>query len=319
MASRILVITNKLDCHADRVITLLSHRGADVYRLNTEDLLCEHSLTWKPGEGARLATELRAASLNDLTAVWYRKPSDYALPKHLMEFEGFLREELRAVVGGIYRTTTEPVWVNPLDSQRRASYKLVQLEAAARVGLTIPDTVVTNEPAIAAEFADRHMEGGIALKSLGSGLVHLPAGKTIYTNHVHAAVLKDAQRIACFPHVYQAFVPKDAEFRITVVGKRLFACKMDTQRSPNPGTRVDWRRYDLENVPHVAEHLPSDVEAKILQLMGNLDLMFGAIDMIRTPDGGYVFLEINPAGQWLWVEERTDLPISEAIVDLLIG
>src|SRR4051812_36764097 len=123
--AHVLIITNKLDAHADHVVKLLLKRDAKVYRLNTEDLLSEQTVTWRPGRSGRLLTEHRQLSLDELTAVWYRKPSDYTLPEHLLEYEQFLREELRAIMGGIYRSTSCPLWVNDLDNQRRASYKLL--------------------------------------------------------------------------------------------------------------------------------------------------------------------------------------------------
>jgi glutathione synthase/RimK-type ligase-like ATP-grasp enzyme len=315
----VLIVTNKLDAHADRVVELLHDRHSEVFRLNTEDLLSEHTLTWRPGGPSILSNKHHRVAIDQVTAVWYRKPNEYTLSPDLVEYEKFLREELRAVVGGIYRTTRDARWVNPIDNQRRASYKLLQLDTALQVGLEIPATIVTNDPDAAAAFADKHREDGLAIKAVGSGLVHLPPGFTIFTNRVDAALLRAREKVQCFPQLFQAYVPKEAELRITVVGQRLFTCEMETQSSPNVASRIDWRRYDLDNVPYKAGALPPEVEDRVKTLMTELGLVYGAIDMIRTPDHRYVFLEVNPSGQWLWVEEKTGLPISQTLADLLGG
>jgi len=315
--ARILIITNRLDSHADHLVELLHERHAEVFRFNTEDLLSQHTVTWQPGGHGVLSNSYHQVALDEVTAVWYRKPNDYTLPPDLMEFEKFLREELRAVVGGMYRTMSGVLWVNPIDTQRRASYKLLQLDTAMRVGLEIPATIVTNSPATAADFAEKHGREGIAIKTVGSGLVHLPPGYTIFTNRVESSALQCKEKVECFPQLFQAYVPKELELRVTVVGQQIFVCEMETQASPLAASRVDWRRYDLENVPYRPGVLPAEVEKGLRLLMSELGLQYGAVDMIRTPKGRYVFLEVNPSGQWLWVEEKTGLRISAALADLL--
>ena len=316
---KILIITNKYDVHADNVIPMLEERGAVVVRLNTEDLLSNYRIWWKPDGQGELRGSHHQLSFGDVDAVWYRKPNDYSLPPEWSGFDAFLREELRATMGGIYRSLATARWINPLDAQRRASYKLLQLQTAINVGLSIPDTLITNDPQQAREFAKVHGVSGIAAKTLGAGLVHLPRGQTIFTNRLCADQLEDAARMCCFPHFLQSYVEKEAELRVTVVGDRVFVCEMDTQASPNQGTRTDWRRYDFENVGYRPTELPVEIESKLVGLMRRLGLIFGAIDMIRTPDGAHIFLEVNPAGQWLWVEQHTNLGISDAISDLLVN
>jgi glutathione synthase/RimK-type ligase-like ATP-grasp enzyme len=102
-----------------------------------------------------------------------------------------------------------------------------------------------------------------------------------------------------------------------VVGSQVFAAAIHSQISHR--TRHDWRHYDFDRTPHEAHALPDRVSELCIELVRSLDLNFGAIDLVLTPGGDYVFLEINPSGQWLWIEELTDLPISEAIVDILVG
>lgn len=115
----------------------------------------------------------------------------------------------------------------------------------------------------------------------------------------------------------QEYISKRVELRVTVVGSRVFAAEIHSQ--VNSSTKHDWRRYDLDRTPHMRHPLPPSVEACCVQLVQTLRLNFGAIDMIVTPSGEYVFLEINGNGQWGWIEDLTGLPIADAIVELLVA
>jgi glutathione synthase/RimK-type ligase-like ATP-grasp enzyme len=144
------------------------------------------------------------------------------------------------------------------------------------------------------------------------------AGTTFarYTEAVSTRDIGHVRSVRYCPIIVQAVVPKRIELRITVVGRRVFAAEIHSQASNH--TRLDWRRYDMFETPHRPHDLPPDVERRCIQLVARLGLCYGAIDMVLTPDGRYVFLEINPNGQYLWIEQATGLPISDAICDLLI-
>src|SRR6185312_12158775 len=105
------------------------------------------------------------------------------------------------------------------------------------------------------------------------------------------------------------------ELRITVVGRQVFAAEIHSQHSNH--TRHDWRRYDRYATPYFRHELPGALQRRCIALVERMGLCYGAIDMVLTPDGRYVFLEINPNGQYLWIEQATGLPISDAICDLL--
>jgi len=103
---------------------------------------------------------------------------------------------------------------------------------------------------------------------------------------------------------------------VTVVGDRVFSAAIESQATDR--TRVDWRRYDHRNTPVTAIELPSDLVRRLQTLVDRLQLSFAAIDLILTPEGEFVFVEVNPNGQYLWIEEATGLPISDAVADHLV-
>jgi len=137
-----------------------------------------------------------------------------------------------------------------------------------------------------------------------------------YTQVVSTRDIGYAEAVRQCPVIFQAYVPKRLEIRATVVGSRVFAAEIHSQQTQR--TRYDWRRYDHYETPYLAHILPDALARQCVRLVEALGLRYGAIDFVLTPDGRYVFLEINPNGQYLWVEEATGLPISDALCDLLL-
>jgi len=116
--------------------------------------------------------------------------------------------------------------------------------------------------------------------------------------------------------VFQEYIPKALELRISIVGHQVFAAAIYSQMTER--TKHDWRRYDLEKTPHAVYILPAGVERACIDIVQHYGLAFAAIDMVVTPQGDFVFLELNPNGQWLWIERLTGQPISDAIADMLV-
>lgn len=117
------------------------------------------------------------------------------------------------------------------------------------------------------------------------------------------------------PVQLQDYVEKAFELRITVVGTRVFAVKIDSQL--NEATKVDWRRFTAMN-PHSAFRIPAKVADFCRTFIKEQRLVYGAMDFIVDTTGEYVFLENNSSGQYLWLEKETSVPITEALVDLFV-
>jgi glutathione synthase/RimK-type ligase-like ATP-grasp enzyme len=199
---------------------------------------------------------------------------------------------------------------------QQAHLKAAQLDVARALGFELPPTLITNSPADFLDFYRAH-NGNVVSKLAGGAFFRsLATSFARYTEVVSKRDVGYAYTVRYCPAIFQAYVPKRVELRITVVGRRVFAVEIHSQVSNH--TRHDWRRYDMAETPHMAHDLPSGVEQRCVQLVEQLGLCYGAIDMVVTPDGRYVFLEINPNGQYLWIEEATGLPISDAICDLLM-
>lgn len=194
-----------------------------------------------------------------------------------------------------------------------ATYKPRQLRVAAECGLTVPRSLVTNIGARARAFADE--VGVLVYKSLSTGIVtEQDELRIIYTSRLTADDL-DNGAIALCCHLFQEWVPKAFDVRLTVVGGRCFAVAV---HAGSPATEIDWRsRYG--ELRYEVRETPEEVRRATLLYLRRFGLVFGAFDFSVTPDGRWWFLECNPSGQWGWLAEETGLPIAGALADELVG
>jgi glutathione synthase/RimK-type ligase-like ATP-grasp enzyme len=152
----------------------------------------------------------------------------------------------------------------------------------------------------------------IVYKTLSQSL-HTEAGKSLFTSIVTEDALANLDLIQLTPGIFQQLVPKAYELRATVVGPRIFSARIDSQSRAE--TKIDWRHLPFE--ADAAVDLPPDIEGKIHAFMKAFGLVYGAFDFIVTPEGRHVFLEVNPAGQYMWIESKLRLPITAALADAL--
>lgn len=315
----ILIVSTKFDPHVDFIIPKLRERNIPFLRFNTEDFPLRSNLTIlfeEPLQKTHLTTPRQGDIAGDeITAIWYRRPAPFEFP---FEFSPaahvFADKETRATITGFWQILN-CLWVNHPEKNRLAELKINQLKVATEVGLQIPRTIITNNPEEAEKFF-RGCDGNVIIKTLSGGMITEDTNSgAIFTNPIAEGGLLHLDSVKFTPTLFQEYVPKELELRITVVGKKAFAAEIHSQTRRD--TLHDWRKGDTLSLPHKEHKLPKEIEEKCISLVKSFSLYFGAIDMILTPDGRYVFLEINPNGQWAWIEELTGMPISEALVELL--
>lgn len=319
----ILVITNKLDPHADAVICYLKSKGSGLIRFNTEDFPQKINFTWQTTDSVLdgiLQFPLgRKIKLSQIISCWYRRPVTPIVSGELItqQAKQFAEEEANSFLAGLWTYLAGCFWINYPLKIRQAESKINNLKLAAEIGFLIPRTLITNNPQEAKDFFHR-CQGKVINKVLGKGQVeYLKDYYFVYTHKVLSQDLEKMGSVAYAPTLFQEYIPKKLEIRVTVVGEKIFSCEIHSQNSEK--TIDDWRHYDLENVKHLVHQLPKSIEQLCLKMIERLDLNFATFDFILTPDDQYVFLELNPNGQWLWIEQLTGLPISQAIGDLLIN
>jgi hypothetical protein len=296
-----LIISTQGDIHADALIWALRELGQCGIRWMPY-ALADSPVTASISPSRAAVVRLDGADVpfqtEGLRSVWFRRFTLPVLPGTMSasdktvaerEIEGFLR-------GVTMMIAPQAFWANPPTTQRTAALKAPQLVAARSVGLTIPNTLFSND-----------MEQVRAFVKAASGpVIYKPFYPAVWTagSKSHNAVtalmeleqLADPESLRLCPGIFQEFVAKAFELRVTIFGRTCIAARIFNQDA------VDWRvgQHTMSIEPF---QLPNAIEAKLLALMDALGLVMGSLDMIVTPDGEYVFLEINEQGQFLWAEQ----------------
>lgn len=317
----ILIVTHSNDNEAPRAVRrALEARGERVYRFDSDLFPTQLQLSLDEAGGGRLSGPDGVLELSEVSAVWYRRNATGAgIPKDLDEQ---LRkpsvEESRRLVFGMM-TALEVFQLDALEVVRRAEHKPLQLKLARALGMEVPRTLMTNEPEAVRAFA-ASCPGGVVTKMMASFAVYDEQGReqVVFTTPLEARELEDLEGLDLCPMTFQERLAKAVELRVTVVGEKVMAAAIDSQTLPK--AREDWRREGAALIDAwKAYTLPAPLEAQVLRLMDALGLNYGAFDFIVTPEGRHVFLEVNPAGEFMWLMRNPGLPVDEALADVLSG
>lgn len=320
----VLIVTHSNDNDSvDMVTAALARRGAKAIRFDTDRFPGEVGLDLRLSNGQRVL-RLRDGGvehdLGTLTAAWHRRISTGAgIPKALdPQVRAASVEESRRVANGLLASLTCFV-LDPWVRIRQGECKQLQLELARSVGLDLPRTLVTNEPEAVRTFFEE-CGGRVMTKMMASFAIHEDDGReqVVFTNPIAAADLEDLDGLRLCPMTFQERVDKARELRVTIVGDRVFTAAIDSNAMER--SKTDWRREGMAMIDQWQTcALPAETEKQLLALMDVLGLNYGAADFIETPDGRLVFLEVNPAGEYFWLERLNGLPISDALADVLLG
>jgi glutathione synthase/RimK-type ligase-like ATP-grasp enzyme len=307
----ILILSTVADVHARAVMQALADIGEPAELVDLSEFPSQLALSLRY-EGACRQFELRRKSggsidLAGVRAVWWRRPQPFTLPAEMRDehHRRFAVSEAATAFHGLYQSL-DAAWINRPECDAVAAHKPYQLTIAQQIGLEIPPTLMTNDPEAARAFWSEY-EGEVIYKQF----VALPETWR-ETRRLGQAEQDIAATIEATPVIFQRHIPAVADLRVIAIGDQLFAAGTDVRGASYPqDVRMN---LDARYTPH---ELPEDVAERLRTLMRRLDLVYGAIDLRLTPDGRYVFLEINPAGQFLYIENDTGQKMAAALARAL--
>lgn len=317
----ILLIGQRNDPHIDAVHQRLLEGGSDVEILDTVEEIPETKISVKvPGVvESNLINSGTSKSVDWITvsAVWWRvkPPIIRAKPptvETLANTEFRKREWTHAIIP-LESILPKIKWINSPIAQLKAGHKLYQLELAQQANFQIPRTLISNDPAEVRSFISECRDDAV-YKPLTAYRDPLSPLITFTTAVTRQSLAEQDNPIMQAPGIYQENIKKAYELRITVIGDNVFAVKILSQDCP--GAEQDWRK-EIDSVQYDHYSLPADIDRKLRTLNNSLNLSFCAYDFIVDQQGRYVFLEANPAGQWLWLENKLQLPIADALSQTL--
>lgn len=308
----ILIVSHDADDHAQAVLRRIREAEHPVVQVDTAEYpgIVTHALRYGESRRGELVSGGETVDLDRVGSVWWRRPQPYALDPGLdPSTVTFALTECHEAMSGMWHAL-DAAWVNPPASDEVAHHKPLQLARAEEIGLSVPRTLITNDPSAATAFVD---EIGVERTVYKTFMATEENWRETRLMRADELGLIGAVRLA--PVIFQEYVDAAADVRVTVVGDELMTAEIAAAPASYP---VDYR-MDMAGATFAPASLPAEVSEMLLALMKRLDIVYGAIDLRRTATGEYVFLEVNPAGEWLFVEERTALPITAAVAALLIS
>lgn len=311
----VLIVAPEDDEHAVAVAAEIAGSGGraevlDLARFPERATLCLQLDCCGDDGSACVTVDGRSLDLDEVSAVWWRRAhyptvaDGMRRPTH----RAFAANETYEALGGLW-ARMDARWVNEPSADDRGHRKGYQLSVARRLGIPIPRTLMTNDPDRARQFVDSLGYREVVYKSFSA-----TKEEWRETRLLKPEEMTMLEHVRHAPVIFQQYVPAEYDLRVTVVGDRLFPAAIHSQQTAYP---VD-SRIDIANARIQQTEIPDEVRSWLLDLTRTLGLVYAAADLRLTPDGEYVFLEVNPSGQFLYIEAATGLPISAAMARLLL-
>jgi glutathione synthase/RimK-type ligase-like ATP-grasp enzyme len=283
------------------MILVLSHGGDD----HAVRVLGEMSRARHPA--LLFDTAAFPQSITDFGAAWWRRPQPHVLhPGIEPGLASFTYSECHEAIDGMW-AASRAAWVNDPHRDEIAHHKPFQLAVASELGLPLPRSLITNDPVEARAFIDDVGPDRTVYKTFLATEQHWRETRLLRREEMSLLA-----RVRLAPVIFQEFVPARADVRVTVIGDDVFPVEVTKAPGAYP---IDYR-VDIDGSTFRPATVPDDVVEALRALLGRLGLRYGALDLLRTDDG-YVFLEVNPAGEFLFVEDKTGLPLSAAMASYL--
>lgn len=306
----LLILTSDKDLTADFLVVELINRHLPYFRLNAEDLT-KANFTFSLAENKvrrEVSVGTRTLDLREVKAVWYRRAVQPGSISGLSRGERvFVTGELRHLAMGLV-LNPDVTWVNPIDSVYVAEHKLYQLQIARKLGFRVPRTLVSSDLQELRSFAAAN-EFGTICKPVFHGMFVDEASYSVYTRRVSPDSF-DQDNVRICPVLLQEEIARTADVRATFIGPQCFVA--DIKGDPS---LVDWRDPDVR-VSYSVSSLSDEEQQMCRAMLAKLDLMYGAFDFVRTPENDLVFLEVNPTGEWAWLEDRLGFTMRDAFIHL---
>lgn len=269
----------------------------------------------------------RTITLSQISGVWIKRQSVLVTSEEDQNYCGFSdycnyvlwRDEWNSVIKQltVHLSFLKIPFFDEVSSLANAEKKVFQLDIARSVGFNTPSSIVTNSKPQILEFLNHHNNEGILKLSTQPSFSNTNGIYFIYANKVSGTDFTEMDTTINSPFIVQNYIEKQYEVRYTFINGEHFVCKIDSQLSEI--SKVDFRRYDFANTPYTAIEAPDTIKEMVNSLMSRLNLNYGALDFIVDRNDNWFFLEVNPVGQYGWIEYLTGLTITKAILHYLLS
>ncbi len=311
----IFIASSSVDkAHYQPVANILADRGFNptVYEADrVASGLASLSIHLDEVNGLSIVYDSEVIQPGNIDAAWYRRPE--AFDYHEQDKAKLLTLEYEADQSQaiIWNSIPESVWLNSPYKNRQIEEKIGQLVMAQNFGFKVPETFISNQW----EEIKEQLPGEVIFKMRRGLLYEDDSAKALFTTILEPEKIDELMSSNVpFPGMFQSYISKAREWRVTVVGDRSFEAAIYTTEE----AKDDWRKHQFgSDVRFAKEKFPDDIKERCIRFLGHVGLRFGAFDFVESHDGEITYLELNPNGQYMWLEKDLGFPISEAIADEL--
>lgn len=320
----ILCLTHSNDHYTiDIVMKRLKELGKEAYRMNTDlfssKISFDYSL-YDQKNNSHINIGDQDITAGAIEAVWYRKLWNVDVPAELdADFKEIYFQEYYTMRNIFFESLDGLPWFNPMGKDHEISNnKFGQLSAAASNGIDIPKSLFTNDQEKVKTFFYEQCNRQMIAKLHGTLSRSMSGDAPFFpTTQISEPALEGLATLMYCPMIFQEMIPKAYELRIIYVDGEFFTGKINAGESQRGKT--DWRIATDIHLGWEPYQLPDTVAASLTKMMRQMGLFFGAIDMIRHQDGRYVFLEVNPQGEWGMLQRDLGYSIGETIAEKLVS
>ena len=305
----ILILTNSADTTADYLCRCLSREAIEHVRVDTDNLIKRTRLEWSTSK-AQIKLRGKTVDAHEVKDVWLRRPTAPRLPGSDSPAKCHAAYEWAEAIEGFLAHIPRKRWINHPSANAGASHKLEQLSRAKQFGFCVPRTIVTQSPKTAKRFW-KEFEGEVVVKPLAAGYIEEVTKREdslIYTNKIGVDEIRQAELIRKCPTLFQEKIQKFSDVRAVYLDGEVIAVELVAQ-DVDGCQRLDIRRNNMSDVRYRRCNIPAKMRRQIVALLKSYDLRFGAMDFAIDTQGNWVFFEVNPNGQWAWLdlEAGTDI------------
>ncbi len=338
----VLIIGQKEDVHIQSVISC--SKNTDIKTINYADIPDRLSFTLSFSDKPKASiyckvTKTTVVDFSQVKSLWVRRISNPQITQLKGATHSYAQSEFNLLLRNINKLFPKIRTLGSPQDQINAQNKAWQKQIAADLGIRTPISYISND----LSYADKVFKDNdfIYIKSFNKKVI--PIDKTwpqTILEGLHNKLSGSAEKYEVFnsirstmtclkfrdlkstnannshyPMILEKAIPKKYELRVTVVGEKIFACKIDSQKGSSAG-KEDWRT-EVDQLPHSKYDLPNEIKQFCLNMLDKLNIKYGAFDFVVTPENEYYFLEVNPSGQWLWIDQKINAGISQAVADFL--
>jgi hypothetical protein len=319
MSNPVLIFSMHHDAHAQALLWSLKRN--DIPAVISDSVYLDDKTRLSISiDGIEDGIQIEGNGIIKPRSVWCRRPSPPKISDCLEADKEFINGQWRYFQKNIFDLSEEvlnALWINRPVAASYAESKLAQLRAARAAGLMIPETIISNSFSHVNRLIDQW--GRIVFKTFYPQSWHNESsGRTFCMSAVQLSRDNDIseESIAACPGIYQRYIEKTFDVRATVMGNKIFAVKM---KSAKEGAYFDWRHHVYEKSMRMENFFVTEaVEIKLHNVMSRLGIVFGCFDLVMGKDGELYFLEVNQAGQFLFLEQQMpELHLLQAMTSML--